>query len=65
MGATATDHSHPTAQTADLSKAEAEWLYGKVFADEADAVQQELYRAQMLTEMARMSLEGRLVMHEK
>jgi glucuronate isomerase len=62
MGATATDHGHPTAQTADLSKAEAEWLYGKVFAGEADAAQQELFRAQMLTEMARMSIEDGLVM---
>ena len=62
MGATATDHGHPTAQTADLSEAEAEWLYGKVFAGEADEAQQELFRAQMLTEMARMSLEDGLVM---
>jgi glucuronate isomerase len=62
LGATATDHGHPTAQTADLSEAEAEWLFGKVLAGEADAGQQELFRAQMLTEMARMSLEDGLVM---
>ncbi len=62
MGATATDHGHPTAQTANLSEAEAEWLFGKVLAGEADAAQQELFRAQMLTEMARMSVEDGLVM---
>ena len=62
MGATATDHGHLTAQTADLSEAEAEWLYGKVLAGESDPEQQELFRAQMLTEMARMSVEDGLVM---
>jgi glucuronate isomerase len=62
MGATATDHGHPTAQTADLGNAEAEWLYAKVLAGEADVPQQELFRAQMLTEMARMSVDDGLVM---
>jgi glucuronate isomerase len=62
VGATATDHGHPTAQTANLSEAEAEWLFGKVLAGEADAAQQEMFRAQMLTEMARMSVEDGLVM---
>lgn len=62
LGATATDHGHATAQTADLSNAEAEWLFGKVLAGEADAGQQEMFRAQMLTEMARMSVEDGLVM---
>jgi glucuronate isomerase len=62
LGATATDHGHATAQTADLSNAEAEWLFGKVLAGEADEAQQEMFRAQMLTEMARMSLEDGLVM---
>lgn len=62
LGATATDHGHPSAQTADLSESEAEWLYGRVLLGEADAAQQEMFRAQMLTEMARMSLEDGLVM---
>jgi len=62
MGATATDHGHPTAMTADLSESKAEWLFGKVLEGEADAEHQELFRAQMLTEMARMSLEDGLVM---
>ncbi len=61
-GATATDHGHPTARTADLGEQKAEWLLGKVLEGEADAEHQEMFRAQMLTEMARMSLEDGLVM---
>ncbi len=62
LGATATDHGHPTAKTADLSKSKAEWLFGKILEGEADEEHQELFRAQMLTEMAWMSLEDGLVM---
>jgi glucuronate isomerase len=62
LGATATDHGHPTAQTADLSEPEAVRLFELVLAGTADAAQQELFRAQMLTEMARMSLDDGLVM---
>jgi len=62
MGCTATDHGHPTAQTADLPQGEAAALFGKVIASQADAAEQELFRAQMLTEMARMSVGDGLVM---
>ena len=62
MGCTSTDHGHPTAQTADLPQTEAAALFGKVIAGKADAAEQELFRAQMLTEMARMSVEDGLVM---
>lgn len=62
LGCTATDHGHPTARTAHLSATEAEDLYYRVIAGNADAQQQELFRAQMLTEMARMSLDDGLVM---
>jgi glucuronate isomerase len=62
LGCTSTDHGHPSAQTADLSAAEAEYLFARVIAGEADAAQKELFRAQMLTEMARMSAEDGLVM---
>jgi glucuronate isomerase len=62
LGATATDHGHPTPQTADLSTSQAEDLFHRVFAGRADPQEQELFRAQMLTEMARMSLEDGLVM---
>jgi glucuronate isomerase len=62
LGATATDHGHITAKTADLGESKAEWLFGKVLEGEADSEHQELFRAQMLTEMARMSVEDGLVM---
>lgn len=62
LGCTATDHGHPTAQTADLPAGEAARLYDRVVAGKADAREQDLFRAQMLTEMARMSLEDGLVM---
>ncbi|MGD0735003.1 MAG: glucuronate isomerase [Terracidiphilus sp.] len=62
LGCTATDHGHPTAQTADLNAAEAAKLFGKVLGGNADGLAQELFRAQMLTEMARMSLEDGLIM---
>jgi glucuronate isomerase len=62
LGCTSTDHGHPTAQTADLPFAEAEELFSLVLSGRADARKQELFRAQMLTEMAQMSLEDGLVM---
>ena len=62
LGCTATDHGHPTAQTADLAKADASDLFGRVLAGKADAQQQETFRAQMLKEMACMSLDDGLVM---
>ncbi|MYM62802.1 glucuronate isomerase [Pseudomaricurvus sp. HS19] len=61
-GATATDHGHPTAATADLSREDCEQLYQLVMSGHANAAQAELFRAQMLTEMAGMSLEDGLVM---
>ena len=62
LGCTATDHGHPSARTADLSKAEAEKLYAAILKDDASADQRELFRAQMLTEMAGMSVRDGLVM---
>ncbi len=61
-GATSTDHGHPTAATADLSPVEAEALYHRVRAGGVSAAEAELFRAQMLTEMAAMSLDDGLVM---
>jgi glucuronate isomerase len=62
LGATATDHGHITAQTADLSEDDAARLFASVLTGKADVPSRELFRAQMLTEMARMSLEDGLVM---
>jgi glucuronate isomerase len=63
QGATATDHGHPTAATANLSRGEAETLFRRVTrTDEPAPADAELFRAQMLSEMARMSVEDGLVM---
>ena len=61
-GATATDHGHPTALTADLSPAEAERLFGRIVSGDWTTADAELFRAQMLTEMAAMSVEDGMVM---
>lgn len=62
MGATSTDHGHPTARTADLTRTEAEALFDRVVSGKGTSGDAELFRAQMLTEMAAMSLEDGLVM---
>jgi glucuronate isomerase len=61
-GATATDHGHPTAATADLSQRQAQTLFSHMLAGSPDADEAELFRAQMLTEMARMSCDDGMVM---
>ena len=61
-GATSTDHGHPTAFTADLGRAEAEALYARIASGDFTAAEAELFRGQMLTEMARMSIEDGMVM---
>jgi glucuronate isomerase len=61
-GATATDHGHPTARTADLSTAECEALFARIVSGQFTPDEAELFRAQMLLEMARMSLDDGLVM---
>lgn len=62
LGCTATDHGHPTARTANLSRHEAANLYSAVLSGTADTTQREIFRAQMLTEMAQMSMADGLVM---
>jgi glucuronate isomerase len=61
-GATSTDHGHPSAATADLAAHEAEALFHRVKSGAANPEDAELFRAQMLTEMALMSLDDGLVM---
>ena len=61
MGATSTDHGHPTAQTANLTAAESEALFAKVSSGRFTPAEAELFRAQMVTEMAAMSLDDGLV----
>jgi glucuronate isomerase len=62
LGCTATDHGHPTARTANFLPEDASDLFSRILAGRANGEQQELFRAQMLTEMARMSIEDGLVM---
>ncbi|HTR57357.1 MAG TPA: glucuronate isomerase [Casimicrobiaceae bacterium] len=62
MGATSTDHGHPTAQTSDLDSGECEALFAKALKGTLGPTEAEAFRGQMLTEMAKMSLEDGLVM---
>jgi glucuronate isomerase len=61
-GATSSDHGHPTARTLNLSPAEAAALFDRGLRGEADAADAETFRAHMLMEFARMSIEDGLVM---
>jgi glucuronate isomerase len=61
-GATATDHGHLTAMTADLPWSDASALYERIFTGKMRAGDVELFQAQMLTEMAGMSVEDGLTM---
>ena len=62
MGATSTDHGHPTARTLDLAPAQCQRLLDRALAGTIDADEAESFRAQVLTEMARMSVDDGLVM---
>jgi glucuronate isomerase len=66
MGATSTDHGHPSARTADLGEREAQALFDRIVRaaqrQAVEAGEAETFRAQMLTEMARMSLDDGLVL---
>ena len=61
-GATASDHGHPTARTEDMPQSEAATLFAKALAGKCSSEEADAFRGQMLTEMARMSLEDGLVM---
>jgi glucuronate isomerase len=61
-GATATDHGHLTAQTADLGPSTAASLYERILSGRSVPQEQEIFQAQMLTEMAGMSVEDGLTM---
>ena len=73
-GATATDHGHLTARSADLPPSEAAALYERIYSGTATGTAKaaasgklrdgdiELFQAQMLTEMAGMSVEDGLTM---
>ena len=62
LGATATDHGHASARTANLSASESAALFDRIVAGRFEPADAELFRAQMLTEMAKMSVEDGMVM---
>ena len=62
VGTTSSDHGHPTAMTADLSQPEIDQLFATVIAGKATPAEADLFRGQMLTEMARMSLDDGFVL---
>ncbi|MFJ6194651.1 glucuronate isomerase [Micromonospora sp. NPDC092111] len=61
-GATSSDHGHPTARTLVLPPGEAAALYDRGRRGLADATDAEAFRAHMLVEFARMSLDDGLVL---
>ena len=61
-GATSSDHGHPTAATLVLDRSEAEALFTRGLRGEATDADAEAFRAHMLVEFARMSIEDGLVM---
>jgi glucuronate isomerase len=62
FGATSTDHGHPSAATFDLPPSQCETLFRRALSGDASPVEAEHFRGQMLTEMARMSVDDGLVM---
>lgn len=62
MGATSSDHGHISARTANLSFTDAEALFSKALKGDMTPLEADVFRGQMLTEMARMSLDDGLVL---
>jgi glucuronate isomerase len=62
FGCTSSDHGHPTARTENLGSAEATALFARVLSGDHTAEEAEAFRGQMLTEMAKMSLDDGLVL---
>lgn len=62
MGATATDHGHPTARAVKLTDNESEALFAKIISRKFDESDAEKFRAHMLWRMAEMSQDDGLVM---
>jgi len=60
-GATSSDHGHATARTEDLAQDVAAALFDRALQRKCSADEADTFRGQMLTEMARMSLDDGLV----
>lgn len=62
FGATATDHGHPSAHSANLDDKGASALFAMILSGDFTAQHAEMFRGQMLTEMAKMSLDDGMTM---
>ncbi len=62
FGATSTDHGHPSARTFDFDAGQCQRLLDRALDGTISSEEAEAFRGQMLTEMARMSLDDGLVM---
>lgn len=62
FGATSSDHGHASARTENMPQADAAALFQKALKGTCTAAEADAFRGQMLTEMARMSLEDGLVL---
>lgn len=62
FGATSSDHGHATARTENLSATDAAALFAKALKGQCSAEEADVFRGQMLTEMAKMSLEDGMVL---
>ncbi|WP_166355647.1 glucuronate isomerase [Phytoactinopolyspora limicola] len=62
LGATATDHGHPSAYTAELATSDAEKLFRRIVEGPTEPGDAELFRGHMLMQMAAMSVDDGLVM---
>ncbi|TRW94199.1 glucuronate isomerase [Paracoccus sp. M683] len=62
FGATSSDHGHATARTEDLPQDQAAKLFDKALRGACTPQEADAFRGQMLTEMARMSLDDGLVL---
>jgi glucuronate isomerase len=60
--ATATDHGHPTPVTCDLPQVECQRLLDRALKGAATPTEAEMFRGQMLTEMALMSIDDGMTM---
>lgn len=62
MGATASDHGHPTARTLKLSESDGEKLFFRVISANVSPAEAESFRAHMLWKLAEMAEDDHLVM---
>ncbi|WP_102108485.1 glucuronate isomerase [Oceaniglobus roseus] len=62
FGATSSDHGHATARTENLPQDQAALLFAKALAGTCTPGEADAFRGQMLTEMARMSIDDGLVL---